>query len=51
MKQIIIIAILVMLGITSMAQTKKATGGFEDVLTADTILNNFMTHWIGKPYK
>ena len=51
MKQIIIIAILVMLGTTSMAQTKKTTGGFEDVLTTDTILNKFMEHWIGKPYK
>ena len=51
MKQILFIAILVMLGITSMAQTKMATGGFEDVLTTDTILNKFMLHWIGKPYK
>jgi lipoprotein Spr len=51
MKQIIIIVILVMLGTTLMAQTKKATGGFEDVLTTDTILNKFMEHWIGKPYK
>ena len=33
------------------AQTKKATGGFEDVLTTDTVLNKFMEHWIGKPYK
>jgi cell wall-associated NlpC family hydrolase len=40
-----------MLGTTSMAQTKKTTGGFEDVLTTDTILNKFMQHWIGKPYK
>lgn len=40
-----------MLGITSKAQTIKATGGIEDVLTTDTILNNFMLHWIGKPYK
>ena len=51
MKQIIFIAVLVMLGITSMAQTNKATGGIEDVLTADSILNKFMLHWIGKPYK
>ena len=51
MKQIIIIVILVMLGTTLMAQTKKVTGGFEDVLTTDTILNKFMEHWIGKPYK
>lgn len=40
-----------MLGITSKAQTIKATGGIEDILTTDTILNNFMLHWIGKPYK
>jgi len=51
MKRIIIIAVLLMLGISSIAQTNKATGGFEDVLTTDTILNNFMIHWIGKPYK
>jgi hypothetical protein len=51
MKRITIIAVLVMLGVTSMAQTTKATGGFEDVLTTDTVLNNFMLHWIGKPYK
>jgi len=49
MKRIIIIAVLLMLGISSIAQTNKATGGFEDVLTTDTILNNFMIHWIGKP--
>lgn len=47
----IIIVVLVMLGVTSMAQTKKATGGFDDVLTSDTVLNKFMEHWIGKPYK
>ena len=40
-----------MLGITSKAQTIKATGGIEDILTTDTMLNNFMLHWIGKPYK
>jgi cell wall-associated NlpC family hydrolase len=51
MKQILFITILVFLGLTSMAQTNKATGGFEDVLTTDTILNKFMLHWIGKPYK
>mgnify|MGYP000043819750 FL=1 len=51
MKQLIIIAILVMLGMTSTAQAKRATGGIEDVMTVDTILNNFMLHWIGKPYK
>ncbi len=51
MKQILFITILVFLGLTSMAQTNRATGGFEDVLTTDTILNKFMLHWIGKPYK
>ena len=36
---------------TAQTQTKKTTGGFEDVLTTDTILNKFMEHWISKPYK
>ena len=25
--------------------------GFKDVMTSDTVLNNFMTHWMRKPYK
>lgn len=36
---------------TAQAQTIRATGGFEDVLTSDSTLNKFMVHWIGKPYK
>jgi lipoprotein Spr len=51
MKRLMIMAILVLLCGTSMAQTTKSTGGFEDVLTTDTVLNKFMLHWIGKPYK
>jgi len=51
MKQVIIIAILILLGEVGKAQTSRATGGIEDVLTTDTILNNFMLQWIGKPYK
>ncbi len=51
MKQILFITILVFLGLTSMAQTNKATGGFEDVLTTDTILNKFMLHFPNLCYK
>jgi cell wall-associated NlpC family hydrolase len=51
MKQVIIIAILILLGGVGKAQTSRATNGIEDVLTTDTILNNFMLQWIGKPYK
>jgi len=51
MKQVIIIAILILLGGVGKAQTSRATGGIEDVLTTDSILNNFMLQWIGKPYK
>jgi cell wall-associated NlpC family hydrolase len=51
MKQVIIIAILVMLGMTSVAQKSDATGGIKDVMTADTTLNKFMLEWVGRPYK
>ena len=51
MKQVIIIAILILLGGVGKAQTSRATNGIEDILTTDTILNNFMLQWIGKPYK
>ena len=46
MKKVIIVAILILLGGVGKAQTSRATGGIEDVLTADTILNNFMLQWI-----
>lgn len=54
MKRITIIAVLVMLGITSIAQIKNGLPvGIisDDVLTTDTALNKFMLYWIGKPYK
>lgn len=57
MKQIIITAILVILSVTAMAQTNTKYTEFklpaisDDILTSDTLLNNFMLHWIGKPYK
>ena len=54
MKRITIIAVLIMLGITSMAQIKNGlpVGTItDDVLTTDTALNKFMLHWLGKPYK
>lgn len=51
MKQLVYIVIFLLLGKVSIAQTSRATGGIEDVMTADTTLNKFMLHWIGKPYK
>ncbi len=51
MKQLLLIIAFILLGGVGQAQTSKATGGIEDVFTTDTILNNFMLHWIGKPYK
>ncbi len=57
MKQIIITAILVILSVASMAQTTNKYTDFkkpaisDDILTSDTLLNKFMLHWIGKPYK
>lgn len=51
MKQLIIIIAFTLLGIVGQAQPIKATGGIEDVFTLDTILNNFILDWIGKPYK
>lgn len=53
MKKLIIILILTIIGRQSISQSSKIsfTGGFDDVLTPDTILNNFMMHWVGKPYK
>jgi len=57
MKQIIITAILVILSVTSIAQTNNKYTDFkkpaisDDILTSDTLLNKFMLHWIGKPYK
>ena len=36
--------------ITASSQ-KQAENGFKDVMTSDTTLNNFMIHWLRKPYK
>lgn len=38
---------------TCTAQTKKQLGAVDSIpfLTPDTTLNNFMYHWLGKPYK
>jgi len=51
MKQLIIIIAFTLLGIVGQAQPIKSTRGIEDVFTLDTILNNFILDWIGKPYK
>ena len=38
---------------TAQAQTKKPLAAIDSLpyLTNDTVLNNFMLHWLGKPYK
>lgn len=30
---------------------QQAENGFKDVMTKDSVLNNFMIHWLRKPYK
>ena len=38
---------------TCTAQTQKQLGAVDSIpfITPDTVLNNFMYHWIGKPYR
>jgi len=50
MKRIVIITVLILFELTSSAQ-QKSENGFKDVVTSDTTLNKFMTHWLRKPYK
>ncbi len=52
MKKILVI-ILLIVSINSYSQTKKVLGAVDSipVLTPDTTLNNFVYHWLGKPYK
>jgi len=44
-----LIIILMLFNITVSAQ--QAENGFKDIVTPDTTLNNFMIHWLRKPYK
>lgn len=52
-----ILILVVLLPILSYSQTKKSYTDFklpaisDDILTSDSVLNKFMLHWIGKPYK
>ena len=52
MKKILVI-ILLIVSINSYSQTKKILGAVDSipVLTPDTTLNNFVYHWLGKPYR
>ena len=50
MKRIIILWVCVLWAHYVNAQIQYENG-FKDVMTADTTLNNFMTHWMRKPYK
>jgi len=49
----IILILVVLLPILGYSQTKKVLPALDSLpyLTNDTALNNFMLHWIGKPYK
>ena len=48
-----ILILVVLLPILGYSQTKKVLPALDSLpyLTNDTALNNFMLHWIGKPYK
>lgn len=51
-----ILLLVVLLPILSYSQTNKYTDFkkpaiSDDILTSDTLLNKFMLHWIGKPYR
>jgi len=52
-KNKIILILVVLLPILGYSQTKKQLPALDSLpyLTADSTLNNFMLHWIGKPYK
>ena len=52
MKKLLTI-ILLFVSINSYSQTKKVLGAVDSipVLTPDTTLNNFVYHWLGKPYR
>ena len=49
----IILILVVLLPILGYSQTKKQLPALDSLpyLTADTTLNKFMLHWLGKPYK
>ena len=48
-----ILLLVVLLPLLSYSQTKKILGAVDSipVLTPDTTLNNFVYHWLGKPYR
>ncbi len=48
-----VLILVVLLPILGYSQTKKQLPALDSLpyLTKDTALNNFMLHWIGKPYK
>lgn len=50
MKKAIMISLMLLLGLATQAQTPSIP--FDDeILTSDTLLNKFIVHWLGKPYK
>lgn len=49
----IVLILVVLLPVLGYSQTKKKLEALDSLpyLTADTTLNNFMLHWLGKPYR
>ena len=45
--------VVLLVSVSAFSQTKKELPALDSLpyLTNDTVLNNFMLHWIGKPYK
>ena len=52
-KYILNTIVVVLISVSAFSQTKKELPALDSLpyLTNDTVLNNFMLHWIGKPYK
>ena len=52
-KYILNTIVVVLISVSAFSQTKKELPALDSLpyLTNDTVLNNFMLHWLGKPYK
>ena len=52
-KYILNTIVVLLVSVSVFSQTKKELPALDSLpyLTNDTVLNNFMLHWIGKPYK
>jgi len=52
-KYILNTIVVLLVSVSAFSQTKKELPALDSLpyLTNDTVLNNFMLHWLGKPYK